>query len=530
MSTFAYLIVKSTKNRFLELLRKPTVLILYLLVALLLVASIIGTLVRGEPDSLWDPVWLKGIVFSLILLFFAIGIQKGLQSGDVIFDMSDVNFLFVSPVRPQSILLYGVVRMMGMSFLAGIFILFQGGTMRAFGFGFGGLLLIFAGFMMALCFIQVLSLIIYSLTNGNAKRKMLVRIIAVTVFLPMATVGAWQFVQSNGDMIKALEGVLRSPVMSWTPIVGWTAEFTVAFLTGDLSTGFMFFSIMVASGVLSVIYIVSSNPDYYEDVLVASETNFEKKRMLSEGQVNTEATSDKKIKVSSTGIGGAGASAIFYKHVRESFRVNRLGLWGLPSILLVTGSAAFAAIMRLTGESGGALLTILQILMWFQVFMIGTGRGLKELYSHYVYMIPEPSFDKIVWSSAEIVFKVAVESLLAFGIAGFIIGEPPLLIVSAVAVHTLFALMLVGINYLSMRWTGADINYGLLVFIYVLGVIIVMLPGLVPAIIVGSIEADWAVYAGLGILAGWELFVSVVCFASSRGILHKCDLPSVKVK
>lgn len=171
---------------------------------------------------------------------------------------------------------------------------------------------------------------------------------------------------------------------------------------------------------------------------------------------------------------------------------------------------------------------MLQILMWVQIFLIGTGRGLKDLYSHYIYLIPESSFRKIVWSNLEVVFKVLVEGLLIFSIAGVILGESVLLIAVSIAVFTLFSLLLLGINYLSMRWTGANVSTGLMVFIYIIAVIIFMAPGLAAAIAVGIAAGESGLLVGLGILAVWELIAALGCFALSRGVLHSCDMPVIK--
>jgi hypothetical protein len=89
-----------------------------------------------------------------------LAIQKGLANGNVIFDMNDVNLLFVSPVNSRLILMYGIVRMAKMAFWAGFFILFQSNSLRTrFGVGFDGVLLVLLGFMLAFGVLQVLSLL-----------------------------------------------------------------------------------------------------------------------------------------------------------------------------------------------------------------------------------------------------------------------------------------------------------------------------------------------------------------------------------
>ena len=169
MNSLIFLLAKSAKNTLRELGRKPAKLALWILVVVGSGGIFLLSLFTGQDlaGSL-DLIWLKGLVFLLILLFIIFAIQKGLASGDVIFDMNDVNLLFVSPVNPRLILLYGIVRMAKTAFLAGFFILFQANTLKvSFGVGIDGLLLILLGFVLAVGVLQILSLVIYSLTNGN---------------------------------------------------------------------------------------------------------------------------------------------------------------------------------------------------------------------------------------------------------------------------------------------------------------------------------------------------------------------------
>lgn len=523
MKSLVFLLIRSMKNSLLEVLRKPAKLALWIFfVALIAGLFLISLFTGGQKESFLNIIWLKGILFLLIMVFVAIAVQKGLSNGDVIFDMCDVNLLFVSPVNPRMILIYGIVRMAKMAFFAGFFILFQSNALSSnFGVGFSAVLMVFIGFILAVSLLQIVSLLIYSLTNGKPARKMAVRLISVAAFLPVTAFLGIQLI-NTGDLFLALENTLRSPILDWTPAAGWASGGVVSLITGDMYGGFLFFGLIILAGALLILYIALSNPDYYEDVLVATETTFEKKRSLVEGQINTEAVSTKKVRVAGTGIGGIGASAVFYKHLRESFRANRFGLWGLQSFLTVAGAALFSLFQR--GGEGG-ILVLLQILMWLQIFFIGTGRGLKELYSHYIYLIPESSFRKIVWSNLEIMFKVLMESMAIFCIAGLITGESVPLIVLSFVVYILFSFLLLGINYLSLRWTGADISTGVLVIIYSVAVVVIMLPGLIAALVIGSMLGGIGVIIGLGILGLWELVAALGCFALSRGILHRCDMP-----
>jgi hypothetical protein len=526
MNSLVFLVLMGLKNTFLETLRKPAKLALYIFVILLLAGLVVlSAFTRQAVENPLDLIWLKGILFLLILVLLILGIQTGLSNGAQIFDMSDVNLLFVSPVDAGHILLYGIVRMAKISLLAGFFILFQGNSLAAgFGIGFGAVLLILLGFILANSLTQIVSLLIYSLSNGRPGRKRIVTLISIAAFLPMTIYGGIQFFLT-GDLWQAAENLLRSPIVSWTPVAGWASEGALAFIAGNPGTGFLFFGVIAIAAALIIVYIMFSNPDYYEDVLVAAETASDLKRSIAEGQINPVSASSRKIRVSKTGVGGLGAGAVFYKHLRESFRANRLGLWGIPSIVLVIAVIILSLAMKDLG-----IIMPLGTFMGGQIFLIGTGRGLRELYSPYIYLIPEGSFSKIIWSNLELLCKILGETLVMFIAAGIILAEPPVLVAACILVFILFSLLLIGVNYLSLRFTGADMSAGILVLVYMLTVILIMLPGLVPAMIVGfSIEGEGlGLLAGLGILAAWELIASIICFALSQGILHHCDMPAVK--
>jgi hypothetical protein len=461
------------------------------------------------------------ILFIYLTMFMIPTAIQGTSKGEMIFQMSDVNFLFVSPVSSRKILLYGILRLMKSSFLAGMFVLLMGNFFAGFGIGFGGVLLTFIGAVFSLVVLSVVSLVIYSITNGNKRRKLAAKIIIALLFLPALINFAVLFI-NTGDMAAVIADAVLSPFVAFVPVAGWMSTGISAFLLGDMVAGVMFFSANILLGVLLTAYIMLSKPDYYEDTLVSTETAYEKIRALSDGNLNAAIVSDGKVKVAKTGVKGIGATVLFHKHIRESFRESRLGFLTTGSLVICAAACAWAVI---TAD----LIQVLIILSGLQVFKISMGRGLKELYTHYVYMIPEPSFNKIIWSNMEVMFKTLVESVLIFGIAGVILRANAGVVLGCVAVYTMFSLLLVGSNYLYMRFYGERINKGLLIVFYYVGLLIIMAPGLVPAIIIAQgIEGNAGVIAALGIVAVWELAAGALLFALSKGVLHNCDMPTIK--
>lgn len=122
MTSHFYLLRTGQKNRCRELLRKPGKLVMYLLVFLFfgaaLVASLFGAAYTGGEQPVSN---LLLILFGFLLLFYGIAVQKGLASGDSVFRMNDVNFLFAAPIDPRATLFYGLIKLAGTSFLGGFF-------------------------------------------------------------------------------------------------------------------------------------------------------------------------------------------------------------------------------------------------------------------------------------------------------------------------------------------------------------------------------------------------------------------------
>lgn len=181
--------------------------------------------------------------------------------------------------------------------------------------------------------------------------------------------------------------------------------------------------------------------------------------------------------------------------------------------------------MAFSSKDAGSFIPLLATTMLMRSFFVGTGLGLRELYHHYIFMIPESSFSKIFWSNLELVVKCFAESLIGMVIAGIILKATVPEILIYILVTTVFSLLLISINLLSMRMFSSVISQGLLLTFYFLFVILVMVPGVVAGAILGmSIGGSIGVIAGIGLLTLWELLLSVLFFFLSKGVLDTCDM------
>ncbi|MCL1982328.1 MAG: putative ABC exporter domain-containing protein, partial [Clostridiales bacterium] len=188
MKSIIYLLAMSIKNRVLELRKKPRLLIPYSLVVLLIAAMVLlSRSTEVDPDASSNFPTLKLMFFALSTYSLGWGVYRGVSAGGSFFDMSDVNFLFVSPLNPRAILLHGVIRQTKIAFFAGCFILFQSANLkRSFGLDFSSILVVFAGFFLAMMLSETIAMFIYSKTNGSPMKQNIAKALAVAVFVPAA--------------------------------------------------------------------------------------------------------------------------------------------------------------------------------------------------------------------------------------------------------------------------------------------------------------------------------------------------------
>ena len=533
MSALSYIITRSIKNYILATIKNPAKLIMHIAIIAIVISFLVLSIMFGGPEEevseFTDLIILKGFFFAFASLMVIASILSSLKEGNAIFNMNDVNFLFVSPVSSRAILFYGLIRLMGAVFLSAIFIIFQTGTLsRTFGFGFSGLLLIMGVYILMVVVSQMFSLLMYSLTNGNPKRKLIYKIALVIAFAPVFLLAFYLLYANGGDFLVALDSLLHSQILSWTPILGWGSSSVYFLISGETLMGFIFLGVLLGGLACVIFAIFATTPDYYEDVLVATEIAFEAKRNMEQsGRFDMDA--NVKVKnVITKPLKGWGASVIFFKHTREAFRSSRFGFWNLFSIITVVVALAVLTILKQFAietpeDARSVLLLLLQVLIWVDFFMISLGRGTMELSSHYIYMIPTGAFSKLVWNNWETLIKYGVLGIIIFGASGIILGTSFALTLGAALIYISFAVLMLAANYAWLRFFGFfGSNAVIILLFFMLFVFLLILPGLILGFIIG----DWL---GNFAMAGWQILVSALCFWLARGVLNNCDMPSTSM-
>lgn len=413
MKALAYLIFTQLKNRILNLRKKPALLIFYCLIFVIAVVSIIALFL--VPQSTSSMAVADGRVIYLFiggfgLLYIYTFTYTGLATGSTFFNMADVGLLFVAPISPIKVLIYGLLSAIGKAMLASLFILYQIPNLRnMLGYGLKEILSLFFIYMILVIFNQLLSIGVYIYTNGNESRKNLVKSF---IYGYLAAVAIIAFIMIRKEQTGILEALYRMTESKWfgfMPVAGWAIMFFKGVLTGSAADIVISLGLFILVGAIFIVMLTGRDTDYYEDVLYSTEAAYQK---------------------------------LMYAKI------------------------------------------IMIVLIYIQYFFTLFGRLSIELIKPYIYLIPEPSFKKLIAASASSLLKPCVDAVLIFGVLGVTQGSGLLQCIFMALAYAASGTVFVGLTVVYQRLFGGQPNVVARLFVSILLLGAVIAPGVVASLMV----------------------------------------------
>lgn len=515
-----YLLSRTIKNSIRELVKNPGKLILAILVLFGLVCVILSTLLPTElPGLVRDKQELYAIVLALYLFIFIANTLKGLSSGASFYSMADVGLLFATPISQAKILFYGLLRQAGVSLLVGFFLLFQYANLRNF-FGVTPpeMLILLLGYGTVFFCSNLTAMAIYSFTSSSAKARGAVRaIIYVLTGALVAYVAGSAFLgQPETPLLDGAVRAANSLPAHLFPVVGWLTAAAAGAAFGQLLP-------IIAGGAATVLLIggllwviVRHDADFYEDVLKATEVSFTAITAKKEGKM-AEAL-PQNIKVGKTGLGkGWGASAFYYKH-RVEGRRGSIFLFDLNSLIFIAVIIVASFFLKDAGIIG-----VFCMATYMQVFSVALGRWAKELLLPYVYLAPQPALRKLIMISLENIRKIALEAILLFIPVGLILSLGPADILFVIIARIGFGILFMAGNFLVERLFGSVSSKVLILLFYFMALILIAIPGVILAFIVGSLLPQAGCLPLLA-TAVWNLPISLLIAFACRNMLDNAEI------
>lgn len=517
MKALSYLLTRKLKNSIVSVFKTPAKLIaLIILILLMVVSTFSGSHSYVDYNSLHsfrDVNELYAIVLTLYSVVFVLISKNGFYNGASMFSMADVNMIFTSPLKQNTVLSFGLFQQLGRSLLIGYFILFQYSLVNeTYGLGFSAIIYILIGYGITIFLSQMTAMLIYSFTSSDEKRCTNVKIVyylLIGAFIVYALALAWR---NGGINIENLVYSTRSIIARLFPVSGMLAFAVEGAIKGEV--------INILDGVLYCavfwifyrIAITLINSDYYEDVLQSAEVSYSAIQSRREGKADENAP--RKVKLGKTGISkGNGASVIAQKHKIENRR-SRVFLLSTSSIFTIGFSAAGCFVFK--DMPVGLLVANIYIL----TMSIGAGRWGKELALPYVYMIPEKAYKKLFYTLKGEFAPLALESLLCFVPAYFIMHMSINELLAMAVARISFGLLFLSINLLLQRLFYSSDKKVLLLMVYFLFIVLFSIPGIVTAVLIAAFYPFYMYIAYLA-MSVINIIVSAILAFCCRNVFNE---------
>lgn len=456
MRLFAYYALHTFKNGIKKLFK--TWVLIFLLVCFVLggvigiVVALISDSVDGdEPETTApteiveeppeeDPLEAMGITGNdllelgaggLVLLMLVLLVIGADKNGSRIFQPADVNLLFASPMRPQSVLLFRLSTQLGTSALASLYLLFQIPNLTLnLGLSLWAVLAIMLAWCLTICMATLIQVLLYVLSTAHPTVKHLLRPCIYGLLL-LTVAGYLLYIrQSDAGWLVGAAGFFNSPISRYIPIWGWLKGFCMFAVEGNaLGTGLSLGALLLAGAVLiDVIYHLPT--DFYEDALAKSEEVAELMELAqseSSSGVLIKRSKDRSERLKRDGMRhGSGANVFFFKAMYNRFRFAHLNFFTKTMEFYMVAALGVALLCRFAIGTGSILPLALTLagLAFFRALgnplAQDTGMG-------YFVMIPEKHSAKLFWSLMGGTGNCLLDVLPPLVVGALIVGANPLL-------------------------------------------------------------------------------------------------------
>lgn len=516
MKPLFYILKKSVKNFLLELKRKPTKLIGYIILLIFLSLTFIFGRGNSSNQKILDPALYTTIVGVLILIFTVPDLYSSINNGATFFRGSDINLVFTAPTSPQKVLVYGFLKQIYTSFIAVFFVLFQGPNLYRFSNikSYGIIVIIFGLFIM-LIFNSILKILLYSIASKCEKNKVI--LINTFKFLGIFLIIAY-FIELyiTRSPVKAIVSLLNSPAISYIPVYGWVRSIIMSSMNGLHSIFFVYIALIIAFGGILSYLIYSMELDYYEDVLASTElkeTAISATRRGEQFFVQTgKKTRVRKVQYTKK---GKFASAIFWRQILE-YKKTGFALINVVSVIyavIAITTGLFSPIKDLKLVLGG--------MIYLQLVFTFANKWQKDLSNPYIYMLPDHSFKKVIYATVVDNLKNLIDGTIVFAITGILFKSSIILIfLNIIAFVSIGTLFIYG-GILTRRILGAGNNLVFTSLIRIAILFLILAPGIVLLIVL---------YSSTGMLISYAIFITYNLIFSSlivflgKGVFENIEL------
>lgn len=389
----------------------------------------------GEEESGFDAIGIEtgdlieliaGGIILAVFVFFALSADR---NGSKIFLPADVNLLFASPMKPQSVLMFRLTMQLGMAILGSAYMLFQiPNLVLNAGLSIWAALSLVAAWCLTIICATLMQVLLYTLsaTYPTVKRFLSQGIYALLALI----VAGWLLfaVRSGEGWIKASASFFNSPYSRFVPFWGWLKGFCVFAFRGSIVGAALCFAALVLGGGLLVYIIWHIKADFYEDAMAKSEETAE---LLARAQseksngILIKRKKDRSDQLRRDSLRhGSGANVFFFKTMYNRFRFAHLGFLTKTMEFYLVAAVGVAAICRFVAHTDSIIPVALSLAAIS--FFRSLGNPLeRDTGMDYFVLIPESTWAKLFWSLMGGTVNCLLDVLPAVVVGALLTGANP---------------------------------------------------------------------------------------------------------
>ena len=379
-----------------------------------------------EPAEIVELV--VGGIILVVFVFQAISADK---NGSKIFLPADVNLLFSSPMKPQSVLLFRLMTQLGTSILASVYLLFQlPNLVLNLGLSIWVALAMIATWCLTIVIGKLLQILLYIVCSTNVKLKSHLRN-GIYVFLLVIAGAYLLYWKTSGEhYMVAATGFFNGSVSRFIPLWGWLKGFCMFAIEGNIVGLLVSFAAIVVGGSLLTYIIWHIKADFYEDAMAKSEETAEllaAAQSAKGGVTVIRRKKDRSDKLHRDGMRhGSGANVFFHKAMYNRFRFAHLGIFTKTSETYLVAAIGTAVLCRFVIQTNGLIPIILTL--GALTFFRAMGNPLEQdtQMDHFL-LIPESTWHKLFWSLLGGTANCFLDLLPAVIVSALLLGENVLL-------------------------------------------------------------------------------------------------------
>ncbi len=367
-----------------------------------------------------------GIVLA-VLLFEAFGADK---SGSAIFLPADVDLLFPSPRKPQSVLLFRLMTRIGLVALFSLYMLALQLPNLAHNLGLDWLTIagIAVGWIFTLAFGKLLQMLLYTAcaTRPRLMARLRPALYGLIVLLAGGFAAYWQ-ATGGANVLVAAHRFFNAPVSRFVPVWGWLKALPVLVAEHNAAGAAAAAGACLLAGAGLVWLIWHIKADFYEDAMAKTQELAEMRRQVQEGRkLFATRTKERSDTLRRDGLNrGAGANVYFHKAMYNRRRFAHFGVFTKTGEVYLLAAVGVAALLRFALKTD-LFLPVPLTLAAFAFYRTLGNPLMQDIQMDSFLLVPENLRAKMFWSLAAGSVNCLLDLLPGMAAAVLMLGADPL--------------------------------------------------------------------------------------------------------